>query len=317
MARNGVNGVVGTGGPEPARRGPSGAKRLVETDYSDQRGPGTSRARRARAGRGLVVGADGRARHGAHWRRARDADVMAAVTCAFKSSYGSPTASGPAPTRYAPGASDAEMSPTTARSRRRSLLRTTAPPARFPTAYATRGAASSPTTTKVTVTWPRLLRWPLRRSASNVARSRIRQTTGPPPLSRGEAVATLDPACLEDRPPGTGGHPVSKPVVLGPFPSVGLVSPLHSLVLCARGRMRRGSSAGAPCEQVPAPSAWPPMLGASLGTHQAGRAMGRSQRLAISRRVFRHRASATALVGGDRTPPHQGVSPLLIRVDRH
>ena len=49
-------------------------------------------------------------------------------------------------------------------------------------------------------------------------------------------MATFDPTCLEDRPPGTGGHPVSKPVVLGPFPGVGLVSPLHSLVLCARGR---------------------------------------------------------------------------------
>ncbi len=48
------------------------------------------------------------------------------------------------------------------------------------------------------------------------------------PLSRGEAVAAFDSACLENRSPGTGGHAVSKPVVLGPFPGVGLVSPLHS-----------------------------------------------------------------------------------------
>src|ERR1700686_2852195 len=120
--------------------------------------------------------------------------------------------------------------------------------------------------------WPRLLRCPRRRSASNVARSWIRQATGAPPPSRGEAVAAFEPAGPEDRPPGTSGHPVPKPVVLGPFPGVGLVSPLHSLVLLARGRVQRDWSAGAPGTQVPAPSAWPSMLGASPWAHQAGHA---------------------------------------------
>ena len=129
-------------------------------------------------------------------------------------------------------------------------------PAFRPRKYATRGSLSPPTTAKVTVMWPRLVRGPCR-SASNVARSRIRQATGAPPPSRGEAVAAFEPACPEDRPPGTSGHPVPKPVVLGPFPGVGLVSPLHSLVLFARRPgCSAGSSAGAPCTQVPAPSAW-------------------------------------------------------------
>ena len=112
-------------------------------------------------------------------------------------------------------------------------------------------------------------RRPWRRRASNVVRSLIRQPTGAPPPSRGEAVATFDPACPEDRPPGTGGHPVPKPVVLGPFPGVGLVSPLHSLVLCAQGRLRRGCVCRGAVRTGARPEICPPMLGTPTRAHQA------------------------------------------------
>ena len=164
--------------------------------------------------------------------------------------------------------------------------------------------------------WPRLLRCPWRRSASKVARSRIRQPTGPLPLSRGEAVATFTRRRLEDGPPGARGHAVSKPVVLGPFPGVGLVSPLHSLCPFARGRLRRGSSAGAPYEQVPAPSAWPPMLGVSP------RPPGRTWPNRDSGAQFHGEFSGR---GGGKLPRwarrgtgrHQGVSALLHKVAGH
>ena len=63
---------------------------------------------------------------------------------------------------------------TTARSRRRTRFRTTAPPTRRPTAYATRGGPPSSTGAQVTVRTPRRRRRPAA-SARNDARSRMRQ----------------------------------------------------------------------------------------------------------------------------------------------
>src|ERR1035438_10043720 len=87
MAPDGVQRVVRARGPVPARRRPPGAKCLVETDNSDERG--TDRAAAGAGGdRSIPTGREGgrQGRGGAHGGRPREADVIAAVTCAFKSS---------------------------------------------------------------------------------------------------------------------------------------------------------------------------------------------------------------------------------------
>ena len=65
------------------------------------------------------------------------------------------------------------------RSRRRIRLRTTAPPARRPTAYATLGGSAGSPGTQVTVTVPRRTRRPSARSVAKAARPRSRPAGGP------------------------------------------------------------------------------------------------------------------------------------------
>src|SRR5580704_16664393 len=157
---------------------------------------------------------------------------------------------------------------------------------------------------------PRRLRRPSRRSASNVARSEMRRPTGALPPSRGEAVATFDPAGLEDRPAGPGGHTVAKPVVLRPSACIGLVSPLHSLVLCPRGRSWRGSSAGAPERTGARPEAWASMLGASPRPHQAEGPRPVPDRTRIHAEFLGARRRATVQVGAVRGASTRALPPL-------
>lgn len=132
-------------------------------------------------------------------------------------------ASARAPTRYAPGRRTGPSSATTARSRRRSRLRTTAPPTLRPIAYATRGGSVGAPGAKVTVIGPRCTRRRDRRSARNAARWRTRPTTS----LRGETMTAFAASCLEDGATGAGGHAVAEAVALRPLACVRLVRPLH------------------------------------------------------------------------------------------
>src|ERR1700681_598634 len=70
---DGVHGIGRTGGQEPARRGPSGAKTLVETNNPDQGGLHDGSFRRRRGGG--IGGVPGEGGGGVHWPRSREADV--------------------------------------------------------------------------------------------------------------------------------------------------------------------------------------------------------------------------------------------------
>ena len=103
----------------------------------------------------------------------------------------SDSAPGCTPMRYAPGgirSGRRSRSAMIARRRRRSRLRTTAPPMRRPMANATRTGWSDPSATWLTQIGPLRTRRPRRRSSSKVDRSRIdqiRPTAGPDPCGDG------------------------------------------------------------------------------------------------------------------------------------
>src|SRR5688500_10364094 len=114
---DGVSAVHRAGGLETARRRPAGENPLVEADNRDQEAGGRAHERRSANN---ASASPRTARSSVHDRRA---------------------ASGPADTRYEPGARGASAS--AARRRRRRRLRSTAPPTRRPTAKATRARSPS------------------------------------------------------------------------------------------------------------------------------------------------------------------------------
>jgi hypothetical protein len=58
--------------------------------------------------------------------------------------------------------------------------------------------------------------------------------------SRGETLAALQPACLDDGPTSAVRHPVAEPVSLGSPPVIGLVGTLHYVLLGSGGAPRTG-----------------------------------------------------------------------------
>lgn len=146
-------------------------------------------------------------------------------------------------------------------------LRTTAPPAGRPIANATRGGAGRSDAeggSHVTVNGPRPARRPSWRKARKVRRSVTRQSCGlaqvlggstmavvildRPPLGR-KTLAALEAACLDHRPSGAIGHPMTEAVTLGAAALVGLEGALHCLPprLSVRGPAAMNLSTCAGC----------------------------------------------------------------------
>ncbi len=229
---------------EPAARRTPVAGKLVHVDRP-QDGAGCSAARpfspvgdtrdlaRRRAHR-LT------ARRRAHRRVPRDgrssgtsrARSTARSTECRKTSNGCCAASGEALNRYDPGRRCTSALATTERSRRRTRLRSTAPPTERPTAYDTNTPGAPPScSTYRTVTGPDLPRRLVRRSASNVRRD----VTGPvgrfpdatTRRSCRKPLATLQTTSPDDGPTRLRRHPLAEAMRLGTLAHVGLVGPLH------------------------------------------------------------------------------------------
>ena len=170
-----LHGVGRAGGLEATRRRPTRANLLVEHDAAPHH------ARREA--------------HGASRPNRRASSAASSLFTSFLSSSGSRSnTSGPAETSSTPAGTEADSSPaksaTTARNRRRSRLRWTAPPTRLVIAYATRVPAAPSSARKVSASGPRRTRIPRARNATKVRRSRtgrIKPTAWPDPSDGGSA----------------------------------------------------------------------------------------------------------------------------------
>ena len=165
-------------------------------------------ARRRSSGANPLVedhNAANQARRNAHRAPPPDRRASRAASSCFTSFLSSSgllaDTSGPAATNSTPGgtgpvSSSAKVA-NTARSRRRSRFRSTAPPTRLVIAYATRVPSSPPSSRKVMARGPRRTRTPCVRSATKVRRSRtgrIRPTAWPDPSDDGSAGRSVQPS---------------------------------------------------------------------------------------------------------------------------
>ena len=127
-----------------------------------------------------------------------------------------------------------------ARKRRRSRFRVTAGPAVRGMAYATSGRSTASSSRTVVMIGPDRRREPVACRAAKRRRPRTRPTregevgdTAPTGAASGrQTVAALVAPGPEDRPPGTGGHPMPEAMTLRSLAVVGLIRALHCVLFC-------------------------------------------------------------------------------------
>lgn len=213
-----LNSISAAGGVEPAtRRQQRGDGALVDADRCDESTGGD-------AHEGLTATLEGAGATGEVFGRSIPQRLSAASRSAPSSRKDRPAATGCArTTSRVPGANKGSRSATRCWRRRRTWLRTIAPPTPRPTTKPARGEESVVAAGSL-YTWTtrsgRPLRRPRRTASANSGRRRSREATGStrtpllPGASGRQFGATLAAPCREDRPACAGAHAQPEPVRL-------------------------------------------------------------------------------------------------------